>query len=147
VRAGEYANAIEKSEFLRDYFVFERSLRNALASLRAKELDIDASEWLRNGEIDQEALRVAQSILNASDPLHAELLLEQERWDATDKLTMPKIFELDYILGYRMKLLIATRVISFDKEKGIEGRKALYQDIVRDAADAAARALTTGVFA
>jgi hypothetical protein len=52
---------------------------------------------------------------------------------------------MDSVLAYKMKLLIATRCVSFDKDRGMEGLKKVYQEIVDAAAEAASSALETGV--
>ncbi|SLM19771.1 conserved hypothetical protein [uncultured spirochete] len=145
VRTGEYSDCIEKSSFLKAYFEWERGVRNALVMLRARANKWDAEQWTRPGSISADALQAAQTVYAASNPLQAELAFEHERWDAIERLSSLSAFELDSILAYKMKLLIATRCVSFDKERGREGFKVLYQDIMNAAAGAASSALDTGV--
>ncbi len=145
VRRGEYSAHIEKSSFLKAYFAWERGVRNALVMLRARASKWDAEQWTRPGSAETDALQSAQAVWTAPDPLQAELTFEHERWNTVERLTCLSIFELDSILAYKMKLLIATRCASFDRERGREGFKTLYQDIVDAAAEAASSALDTGV--
>jgi len=137
VRNGHYDRAIEKSKFLKQYFLVEREIRNALAVSRAKAHQWDASPWMKNGISSPESNESAKAVLTAQNPLHAEMQLEKERWNMVDSLTACSNFELDYILAYKMKLLIATHCASFELRKGQEGLQSLYHDIVLDAADAA----------
>ncbi len=145
VRTGEYSASIEKSAFLKAYFEWERGVRNALVMLRARANKWDAEQWTRPGSIGADALQTAQAVHGAPDPLQAEVIFEHERWTVIERLSSLSSFELDSILAYKMKLLIATRSASFDKERGREGFKVLYQDIVSAAAEATSSALDTGV--
>jgi hypothetical protein len=132
---------------LKQYFIFERGIRNALAVSRAKAHQWDASPWLRMGNAGSESNESAKTVLAAQNPLHAEIQLEKERWNVIDSITARSIFELDYILAYKMKLLIATHCESFELRKGQEGLQSLYQDIVLDAAVAARSVSVPGVMA
>jgi len=145
VRAGEYSACIEKSSFLKAYFEWERGTRNALVMLRARANKWDAEQWTRQGSTGADALQAAQAVSATPDPLQAELVLEHERWNAIERLSSLSAFELDFVLAYKMKLLVANRCASFDREKGREGFKVLYQNIVDAAAEAASSALDTGV--
>ncbi len=122
-RKGEYSRKMKKSAFLKAYFEFERGMRNALVGLRAKAVKMDAAQWTKPGNISPEALRAAQAVQAAADPLQAELTLEHERWKTVERLTAFSFFEMDSVLAYKMKLLIATRCVSFDKDRGMEGLK------------------------
>lgn len=144
-RAGERSDLTSKSPFLRSYFEFERGLRNALVFFRARANRWDPSAWLRPGDVGAEAMQAAQTIQSATDPLQGELAFERERWSEIEKLVALSSFDLDSILAYKMKLLIAVRCASFDRERGTEGFSLLYKDILSDAADAASIALDTGV--
>lgn len=144
-RSGEYCAAMEGSPFLRAYTQFECGVRNALVIARAKANRWDPEPWLRTGIAVAEVSQIVQTILGAADPLQAELALEHERWNAIDQLSALSLFEMDYILAYKMKLLIAIRCSSFDRARGTEEFNALYKDIIDAAADAASTALDTGV--
>ncbi|OQB94659.1 MAG: hypothetical protein BWX81_02371 [Spirochaetes bacterium ADurb.Bin110] len=143
-RNGRFSAFMEKSAFLMSYFEFERGLRNALVVFRTRASKQDASQWTRPGDINPDSLKAAQAAQAASDPLQAELAIERERWNATERLSALSAFELDSILAYKMKLLIASRYASFDRNRGIQGFNILYQDII-NAAVGAASAFDTGV--
>jgi len=145
IRRGEYSACIEKSTFLKSYFEWERGVRNALVLLRTKANRGDAEQWMRLGGTGADALQSAQTIHAAPDPLQMEVAFERERWNAIERFSSLSSFELDYLLAYKMKLLVATRYASFDKERGREGFKILYKDMVDAAAQAANSALNTGV--
>jgi hypothetical protein len=144
VRRGEYVACVEYSFFLKTYFEWERGVRNALVTLRARAHKWDPAQWTRPGSVGVDALQAAQMISAAPDPLQAELAFERERWNTVEELTSLSVFELDALLAYKMKLLIATRCASFDGERGRRGFKTIYQDIVDAAAEAASSALNTG---
>jgi len=144
-RAGEYSAAMEASPFLRSFLRFEAGVRNALVAARAKANKWDPETWLRSGIDTVEVSQIVQAVLSAPDPLQAELALERERWNVIEQLSALSSFELDYILAYKMKLLIAIRCAAFNKERGTEEFNTLYQNILDTAADAAGSALDTGV--
>jgi len=143
-RNGRFSDSMMKSPFLMSYYEFERGLRNALVVYRTRATKQDAGQWTRPGDMNPDSLKAAQAAQSASDPLQAELALERERWNATERLSALSAFELDYILAYKMKLLIASRIASFDRNRGMQGFNVLYQDIVNAAAEAAS-AFDTGV--
>ncbi len=143
-RNGRFSDSMMKSPFLMSYYEFERGLRNALVVYRTRATKQDAGQWIRPGDMNPDSLKAAQAAQSASDPLQAELALERERWNATERLSALSAFELDYILAYKMKLLIASRIASFDRNRGMQGFNVLYQDIVNAAAEAAS-AFDTGV--
>ncbi len=144
-RAGEYSAEMERSAFLKSFLQFECGVRNALVVARAKANKWDPEMWLRSETEAVEVSQVVQAVLSAPDPLQAELTLEHERWNVVERLSALSSFELDYILAYKMKLLIATRCAQFNKERGTEEFDALYHDIIDAAADATGIAIDTGV--
>jgi len=145
-RNGRFSESMKKSAFLMSYFEFERGLRNALVVFRTRASKQDASQWMRPGDINPDSLKAAQAAQAASDPLQTEFAIERERWNAVERLSALSAFELDYILAYKMKLLIASRYASFDRNRGMQGFNILYQDIVNAAAAVgAASAFDTGV--
>ncbi len=145
VREGNSAAGVDRSQFLTQYLEWERGVRNALVQLRARELKWPADSFTREGVAPVSAAQAAQSVFSVSDPLEAELLLERERWNAIEALSALSAFDLDYLLAYKLKLLIATRCAMFDKERGLVGFKAYYQDILHTAAEAAGSANDSGV--
>lgn len=144
-RAGEYSAEMDASPFLKSFLRFESGVRNALVVARAKANKWDPEAWLRSGIEVVEVSQVVQAVLGAPDPLQAELTLEHERWNVIEQLSALSSFELDSILAYKIKLLIAIRCAIFNKERGTEEFNTLYQDIIDAAAGAAGIALDTGV--
>lgn len=145
VRQGDIVIGMEQSPLLAAYFEWERGVRNVLVQMRARELKWSAEDFLREGYSPQSAVQAAQAVSAAPDPLQAELTLERERWNAIELLSALSSFDLDYLIAYKLKLLIAARCASFDREKGKQGFSTYYQDILHTAAEAAGSANDSGV--
>lgn len=145
VREGDRVPGMEKSAFLAAYFEWERGIRNALVQIRARELKWPADSFMRQGIAPQLAVQAAQAVYSSPDPLQAELTFERERWNAIESLSALSAFDLDYLIAYKLKLLIATRCASFDKDKGMQGFQSYYQDILQTAPEAAGSVNDSGV--
>ena len=137
---GEVAGALEylkgkepavfRSSFLEAFVAWEKNFRNELARLRARRSGRNEEEFLRPAERADEAGRAAASCFAVEDPYQAELILEQERWAAIERLSSRSSFDLDFIVAYRLKLAINERLGSLDAKTGSAGYEHLYQDII-----------------
>lgn len=134
-----------RSGFLRAFMEWERGFRNELALLRAKRYGEDASPWLKEGRSEPGQAQSASSCFGINDPLEAELALERERWAAIDRLSALHAFDLDAIAAYRLRLAIAARVQSFERQRGTAAYSRMYDDIIRPAAARDAETTESGV--
>lgn len=128
-----------RSGFLSDFVAWERSFRNELARLRARQADRAEEKYIRATFRSDEAGRAASACFAAEDPYQAEILLERERWNAIERLSALSAFDIDFILAYRLKLAIAERLERLGAEAGVAGYKHLYNDIL----DRASRTVET----
>jgi len=128
-----------KSSFLTKFVAWERSFRNELARLRARQADRSEEKYIRATFRSDEAARAASLCFAADDPYQAEILLERERWNAIDRLSALSAFTIDFLLAYRLKLAIAERLERLGVEAGAAGYKQFYNDIL----DRASRTVET----
>lgn len=128
--ADEKLPSATRSAFLSAFLAWERGFRNELAVLRAKALGIGAEEWIRPDGASEDASRAAAACFAARNPLEAETALERERWACIERLSSLHTFDLDAIVAYRLKLAISTRLGAFDPERGRNGYRRLYDDIL-----------------
>ena len=131
-----YEYAVEKanSPLLRDYFLFEKELKNILAAIRARNLGFSpAAHLLGSGERVEQLGRsnaddfgLGQEVpwidrlLNVEDPLLMEDTVEQIRWDFLEERIQQKNFEFEVVLAYLLKLQLLEKRLALSEEQGME---------------------------
>lgn len=101
------------NSFLRDWVGFEVGLRNALASQRAKTLNLDPLGYLVAQELTESDLSPYDSVLGewsaAPDPLTALKALDRARWQWMQDHDAWFSFSDDEIAAYATKLMLLMR--------------------------------------
>lgn len=95
---------------LRKWYIFETSLRNELAKIRAGRKKTDPLKYVRAVEYAEPS--IIHLALNASrNPsiLEAERMLDEARWRMLEDLSVGHYFDIDFLLIYALKLLILER--------------------------------------
>lgn len=115
-----------KGPLIREWGCFYGNLMKALAKERTIRFGKTFSENVeKNDFID----KTVDSVMNAENPLAAELILLKSQFDYLDGLVAMHSFD-DYVLfGYAVKLRLLERQTAFDKEKGKEEFKRLFENI------------------
>lgn len=134
---GFYLKAAESgSRFIRDYFAFDRMLRNAkvrylnTALGRPEGQDtVTLDDGTDAAEEEFEAREEAAGILSGSDILARERALDDLVWNHIDEITSLEVFSLDLILGIAVKLMIVGRWLSLDETSGRERFRRLADEI------------------
>jgi len=120
--------------FLRDYFEFEKLLRNTLAAIRARRKGLPPSDHILGaGEIVEQLGRSSaedfglgqeipwiERLAEMKDPLQMEDALEQILWDYIDEQTTQVYFDFEVILAYLLKLQLLERRLALSEEQGME---------------------------
>lgn len=109
---------------LKAYYHWENCLRIELARLRAGRLRKPVEKYSLPGEVDWDALRLAQAAFAAENPLEAELLIEKERWALIERLTLNHFFDLSFLAAYSLKLQALARRERFRQADGEAGYSA-----------------------
>jgi len=141
---GKDPEAARASRLLRNYYRWERALRNELARLRAGRLGTPAEKHLRPGDVEWDALRAAQAAFQAESPLDGELAIERERWTLLDRLLAGHYFDLEALLAYGLKLQALERMARFETERGRGAYGTVYRDILGGADSGAPPSDDTG---
>lgn len=103
------------------WWQWETALGNALASARAARLNRDASPHLRGTEVAEAHVRTAvQEAVKLDDPLKAEQLLDQLRWQFYEELAAAHAFDFETVLSYFLRLGLLERWAHFDAQRGHE---------------------------
>lgn len=132
------ACARSSSRFMRRWSAFDRTLRNISAAFAARRRGIPVAEVIvGTGDIESALVRssaadfgikgdvayVDQVMLAVSDEgdlLEKEHRIDAIRWDMADELTLTDYFDLDFILGYLVKVNIIHRWAALDAQRGRE---------------------------
>ena len=107
---------------------FETMLRNELVKIRASRKHVDPEAYLRrSGTSDMELNHIAIKAHRAPSILESEKILDRARWTALDDLAAGHYFDLDCLVAYAGKLLIAAKrqkVKDADKPAALEAALA-----------------------
>ena len=131
-----YARAAKsRSAFIREYFLYDRQLRNAKVAWLNKSLgrpegqDIMPAPGADTTDEDFEDQARAAEVLAGSDILERERGLDNLLWERIDSLTIMHVFDLDVILGFAAKLQIVNRWLKLDETTGRELFARLVSDM------------------
>ncbi len=123
-REGESVASAVVSQWLAS----ERTLRLALAKLRAEKMDKQFDCELQSfPAVISQAARTAVEIEN---PMDAEKFLNRFRVELLDSLRPSDAFSLEAVYWYSLKLKLLDRVRQFDTERGQAAYKTIYQSIL-----------------
>ena len=120
--------------FLRDYFEFEKLLRNVLAAIRARRMGLPPSDHvLGEGEVVEQLGRSSaedfglgqdipwvERLAENRDPLELEDAIEQILWDWLDEQTTQVYFDFEVVLAYLLKLELLEKRLALSEERGME---------------------------
>ena len=127
--------AKSRSAFIREYFLYDRLLRNAKVAWLNKSLgrpegqDIMPAPGADTTDEDFEDQARAAEVLAGSDILERERGLDNLLWERIDSLTIMHVFDLDVILGFAAKLQIVNRWLKLDETTGRELFARLVSDM------------------
>ncbi len=133
------------NRFLGQWISFDRDLRNILALINAKALDLDAGKYIVGDDnfalelmsildsgkeivipAEPEYAHEIYNIATNSDFLDRERKIDLERWNFIDSITFFEYFTIDLILGYVIKYSMVLRWKELDPETG----KAMLQKMI-----------------
>ena len=128
-----YAEAEQQSlPFLRDYFDFDRNVRNRKVRYLNKQLGRPEEEdlvRLREEEPEFEQEATVDSALGEVDLISREKALDDIAWAWLDEYAMFHYFDLTAVLAYVAKLHIVNRWLALDEKKGRELFKKLVEEV------------------
>ena len=116
------------STLVKKWFDFERTLRFALAEIRARRLKKDV-EVLQK-ECPAFILEIARTACGFDSPLDAELYLAKQRMNYLTSITPSDIFCTDSVFAYALKLKLLARLRVFNEETGMSSYKQIYEKIL-----------------
>ncbi len=102
---------------LRDFQQFETALRTDLAKFREAQKQ----------NIDYKPASFSPNLVKEGNPLEIEIKLIELRWKLLDEMQREHHFDLEYLILYFLKLQLLRRLMTFDKEKGLEKFHKLYE--------------------
>lgn len=130
--------AKSRSRFMRRWADFDRTLRNITAAFAARRRSIPVADVIVGGGDVESALarssaadfgikgevayvdRIMVAVADDSNLLEKENRIDAIRWEMSEELTAMNYFDMDFILGYLVKIDIIYRWVSLDPAKGRE---------------------------
>ena len=120
-------------EFIRQYFCFDRQLRNAkvryLNQALGRPLETNVIAFEDDELSDFEEKATVENALALGDLLSREKELDQVVWEKIGSLETFHYFDLTAVLAYIAKLHIVNRWLALDEEKGRELFKQLVNEV------------------
>jgi hypothetical protein len=116
------------SKFLDAWYAKERSLRFALAQLRALKMKKEAKDIPNT--TDGEVVQVARTATGMDSPLSAEQFLNEYRIGLLDRLTPLDAFSVDAVYSYGLHLMLAERMKKFNRDEGLASYHKIYDEIL-----------------
>ncbi|MEE1182013.1 MAG: hypothetical protein UHY90_07135 [Treponema sp.] len=116
------------SAFLDQWYQKERSLRLALAQLRALKMKKDNKDLPSTS--DGEVIQAARTATGMDSPLSAEQFLNQYRMGLLDRLAPMDMFSVDAVYNYGLKLMLAERMKKFNRDEGLASYHKIYDEIL-----------------
>ncbi|MDY6911321.1 MAG: DUF2764 family protein [Chloroflexota bacterium] len=126
-----YASSVadaQNSDFLRGWIKYEVGLRNALATERAKALNLDPQESIITedlGEEKEDFSAVISEWGSAPDPLEGLRILDSARWRWLGEHDGWFSFEDDELAAYGVRLMLLQRWNRLEKGSSSQPEKAL----------------------
>lgn len=119
------------SLFVDAWYERERSLRYALAQVRAAKLKKEFS--VNTQSLPADIVQIARTASGMASPLEAEEFLNNERAAALEELRPIDGFSADSFFYYALKLKLAVRIKKFNTEAGMNAYRAIYDRILGEA--------------
>ncbi|MDR2292047.1 MAG: DUF2764 domain-containing protein [Prevotellaceae bacterium] len=135
-----------KNAFIRQWFTFDRDLRNIQTAITARRLHMDASCYFvgKNAEIfakstaadfglgsEIEWIHKIIQIAEITDAYERERKIDMFRWEKIDEISVYNYFDIDAVLAFMQKADIVERWLSLDKQTGKEMFKKLINDLMK----------------
>ena len=117
------------SPVLESWKGWERSLRNALVTIRAKAKGIDPHAYLKAADYIVGVPETAQEAVGSETPLDAEMVLAKASWRILEDLEVGHHFDEEKLVLYGLKLRILDRISQWTREAGEETFRAFREDM------------------
>ena len=107
------------NDLLNRWISFESTLRNEIAKIRSKALQIPEEKYLRlESAFDPGALPLVRQAIETPSPHKAEIELLKIRWDFLTHHEAGHYFDLTALIIYGLKLQLLGRMQNFEEAKG-----------------------------
>ncbi len=116
------------SAFLDEWYSRERSLRYALAQVRALKMKKEVKGLPVT--TDGEAIQVARTATGMDSPLSAEQYLNEYRLSLLDRLSTLDMFSVDAVYSYGLRLMLVERMKKFNRDEGLDSYHKIYDEIL-----------------
>ncbi|NPV36153.1 MAG: DUF2764 family protein [Bacteroidales bacterium] len=132
--------------FMRQWFTFERNLRNVLAALTARKFKLEVNKVVVGDDDISRAIARSQSrdfgisdefpqvekiiqIFETTQLAEREKSIDVLRWNYLDELNTFNYFSIEVILAFLIKLQIVQRWMALDPKAGVEIFRRLLKDL------------------
>ncbi len=114
-------DTLDSSPTLRQWQIFETTLRNEMVIFRAAKRSKDPSNYIK-GEAyrDPVLARSAHWACSQEEPIEAERFLDKLRWERIEELSKEHYFDIDHLITYALKLQILERWDNINSEGGMQ---------------------------
>ncbi len=115
--------------YLRRWNKIVAMVKGELSEQRAKKLSRDLDHYKNSGDKNPWIGDLIRSVMQAENPLQAELLLLSYFWKQAEDLATGHVFDVDFIISYYLKLQMVTRRSLFTPMEGNAEFKRLFSNL------------------
>ena len=129
------ASTLDRSElgihnrFLDSWISYLKSFHYELDEQRARKLSLDQQRFRNPEGRDPWISDAVRTIMAASDPLQAELLMLHSHWNRIEMLVGLHAFDVEVLMAWRLKALISARGALFVPLEGNAEFKRLFSNL------------------
>lgn len=103
-------DANKNNSFIKNWYRYEKILRNSSAKNRALKLNLDPLPYLKpENKIFPDIERGVQDSFATVNPLTKEMALDRIRWGVIDFLETGHFFDFEKLCAYKLRLLICEK--------------------------------------
>ncbi len=125
-------DASDKAKTLREWKIFDITLRNEIVKFRASKKSKDPAKYIRaDNYSDAFLISFAHWLTSQDDPLQAELALDRARWQKLEDLEKSHYFDIDYLIVYALKLQLLERWQRINSKPAREALEELLEKELR----------------
>ena len=117
--------------FIREYFLWDLRVRNTKTEYLNRKLGRPSGQDVIDlpGALEYDERNEVDAILSGTDILARERDLDSLMWDICEQLTLLHVFDVDIILAFTARMMIADRWSRLDPASGREMFRSLVEEI------------------
>jgi len=124
-----HAGMRHQNAFIQNWNTLLGKVRKELHEQRARRLNLESNGLSQSGDKDPWVAELVRNVMQAENPLQAELQLMQYYWHKVDELATGHVFDVEFLIAYHVKLQLMARRSLFTPTEGNSEFKRLFSNL------------------